>query len=491
MWFATGIVMMYARMPHLAPAERLSRLEPLDLATVTVSPAQAAERLHMTPDRVRVAMLYGRPVYRLAAAGAWGTVFADDGERLVGLSRAQTLRLAQRFAGSDASPVYETTLREPDQWTLESGPFFPLHRVGLDDDIDTKIYLSDRTGEIVMKTTRPSRRWAYLGAVLHWLYFTPFRSHSDLWIRSVTWLAIGGCLLTLSGLVWGVWRFAEKRSPPYTGAMRWHHYAGLVFGLFTFTWILSGCLTLGPLNWPTTVPTAQQRSAVRGGALRLDGLTTAALRAGFEALSTSFSPGEADVLQFRGELLLVAYRAPSGETAKSSGRKGVSELLSAVAPFEHRVVALASPQEGSFERFDNETMLAAAREAMPSARLVDTTWLREYDGYYYDRDAEQPLPVLRARYDDPQETSLYLEPKRGLILHKEERLSRLNRWLSGSLHSLDFPFLYDRRPLWNVVVIVLSLCCIALVLTSLPPGWLRLGRHLRRLFGFKQGRESD
>jgi len=39
----------------------------------------------------------------------------------------------------------------------------PLHRLALGDPQDTNIYISDKTGEVVMKTTGSSRRWAYAG----------------------------------------------------------------------------------------------------------------------------------------------------------------------------------------------------------------------------------------------------------------------------------------------------------------------------------------
>ena len=125
-------------------------------------------------------------------------------------------------------------------------------------------------------------------------------------------------------------------------------------------------------------------------------------------------------------------------------------------------------------------MLAAARAAMPGTTVNDAVWLEEYDAYYYDRHGARPLPVLRVRYDDPLRTRLYLDPQRGVIVRKEERLSRVNRWLYHGLHSLDFPFLYYRRPLWDVVMIVLSLGGIVLSASTMAQAWRRLRRHARR-----------
>ena len=54
------------------------------------------------------------------------------------------------------------------------------------DPADTYLYVADRTGELVMETKASERRWAYAGAVLHWLYFTPFRAQPTLWAQTIT-----------------------------------------------------------------------------------------------------------------------------------------------------------------------------------------------------------------------------------------------------------------------------------------------------------------
>jgi hypothetical protein len=87
--------------------------------------------------------------------------------------------------------------------------------------------------------------------------------------------------------------------------------------------------------------------------------------------------------------------------------------------------------------------------------------------------------VLRVRYDDPQQTWLYIDPQHGVIASRLERASRWNRWLYHGFHSLDFPFMYYKRPLWDAVVILLSIGGIALSVTSALPAWRRLVRHGR------------
>jgi len=59
----------------------------------------------------------------------------------------------------------------------------------------------------------------------------------------------------------------------------------------------------------------------------------------------------------------------------------------------------------------------------------------------------------------------------------------LRRWLYQGLHSLDFPFLYFRRPLWDIVAIVLSIGGAVLSVTTMLPAlrrFRRLGRAFRR-----------
>jgi hypothetical protein len=264
--------------------------------------------------------------------------------------------------------------------------------------------------------------------------------------------------------------------------MWWHHYAGLVFGLVTFTWALSGALSLNPWQWaPGNAPTVQQVGAVAGGPMRLERLAPDRIRAAAAAIVPSFAPKELEVLQFRGEPILMAYRPTLGEEAAQSTNIDLRAYLSPQLRLDHRLVRVDAPERGAFTRFDDAAVLSAARAAMPGVEIEDASWLQEYDSYYYDRRATKPLPVLRVRYADPQRTWLYLDPWHGLISLKQERLARLNRWLYHGLHNLDFPFLYYNRPAWDIVVIALSLGGLLLSMTTMVAAWHRLRRHARRL----------
>jgi hypothetical protein len=442
-WFVSGIVMMYARMPRLLANERLARLEPLDFSKARVSLPQAVAEGHFGPvHAIRIVTVLGRPVYHVLTERGWLSVSSENGELMSAFNRDEALEQARRFDPIHAATMrYDTRLVDPDQWTLENRLLLPLHRIAVGDSLDTYLYVSERSGDVELRTTSRERRLAYAGAVLHWLYFTPFRRHASVWAQTIIWISMAGCLMCGAGLIWGVYLGLPS---PHRGLMRWHHCGGLLFGVATFAWMFSGLLSLDPWDWhPSTQPTRGQRDAFSGGSVRVDETLFDRVRhAAVEQMPTrADTPREIEIVPFRGDPRVIVDSQ-------------AGDLIGRAA------------------------LVAAARDAMPDADIADIVWLDEYDAYYYDRQRELPLPVLRVRYSDRARTWLYIDVARGAIVRKEERLTRLNRWLYHGLHSLDFPFLYGRRPLWDLVVIVLSLGGLSSAITAARPAWRRVRRRL-------------
>ena len=455
-WFVSGIVMMYARMPELSTTERLARLPAINSAFIrTLPPAPADGGI----TRLTMGTLEGRPVFRVSAGGTTSLVFADTGDPLPPVDADQAIRIARAFVGGINEVRYDDRLTDADQWSFGIRGRMPVHRIAVEDAAGTRLYVTENGGEVVLKTNASGRFWGWTGAVLHWLYFTPLRRNAALWNEVIVWTSIAGTIMCVAGMAWGLWRLAPLRGyrlrdhrqwSPYAGWMRWHHYAGLIFGLVTTTWIFSGLLSMDPWDWhPSTAPTRDQRSRVAGGSIALGDLSVGKLQKVFAAFAPEH-PKEIEITRFRGH-----YYAAAGAG----------------------IVSFDEPQFGARDQLAADLIVGAAGVAM-DVPIEGMSWLDQYDAYYYDRDGALSLPVLRVRYADPQQTWLYFDPKHGTIARKEERLTRLNRWLYHGFHSLDFPFLYYKRPLWDIVVIALSIGGIVLSATTLTASWRRVKRSV-------------
>ena len=132
-WFASGIVMIYARMPEFDAGGRRAGQPPLDFTSARLAPGDVF-RDGSSAQQVRVGMFGDRPVYRAVVRGSRTTIFADDGQTLAGLTREQAIAAAARFAPARRSTIrYDARIAEPDQWTLQSRGLLPMHRLGLGD----------------------------------------------------------------------------------------------------------------------------------------------------------------------------------------------------------------------------------------------------------------------------------------------------------------------------------------------------------------------
>src|SRR5689334_11878410 len=260
-WTLSGVVLMYYGHPQITTGERLLRLEPIDFSTATVTPAEAAAKANIKPYRVRLSMYNGRPVYHLTrvSIGNWSTVYADTGEVLPAMGREQAVNWMKAFAPEYASTMtYDAYLASPDEYTRipTLAGYVPLHRIAMNDPAGTEYYISEKSNDIVQKTDRRGRILAISGYVLHNLFF--FRQRSW-WTPMLDFIAWTAMLMAVSGIVLGIWRVAIKPRfrhkgalsyTPYSGWMKWHHYAGLLFGLFSISWVLSGMIPI------TTFPVA-------------------------------------------------------------------------------------------------------------------------------------------------------------------------------------------------------------------------------------------
>lgn len=460
LWFASGIVMMYVEYPELTEQERLDALPPLELARARLGPAEAAAALDApsgAPVRLRLTSVLGRPAYELAHAdGRARIVFADDGARLDGVTAEQALDAARRSGFDAVAPRHAGTV-DIDQWTVSSplDRHRPLHKIELGDPAGTVLYVSGTTGQIVRDTNRRERFWNWLGSTIHWIYPWQLRRHAELWANLVIALSLVGLVSIASGALVGWWRLRLKRRyrsgvTPYRGVMKWHHLLGLGSLVFLATFMLSGLLSLGP--WGVFANATSAADAIErytgGRPSALDSVPPlAALEAGVKEIEWARLGGA--------EYWIASYSADERVAVDADGPVSASELR---ARIERALPAM-----------------------LPDAALVRSETIAVYDDYYYTHhNRYRPLPVLRAVFADPERSWFHVDLETGQVVNRMTATDRVARWLYNGLHSLDLAWLFQRRPLWDVVVIVLCAIGVVFSATSVWIGWRRLARSGRR-----------
>lgn len=470
MWFVSGVVMMYVGYPKLTPAERLQHLPALDAAAPLLSPAQALERAGVggaLKDLRLAAASGGRPMYFATPAGARGgevmVIDALSGEHLPTVDADWALASAAAYAASGQGLEYLDSIEE-DAFTHSRGldAHRPLHRVQLADADQTRLYISGQTGEVVRDATRTERLWNYAGAWIHWLY--PFRGNAfnAYWSDIVNWLSIAGIGVALAGTVVGImrWRFTRPyrsgaRSPYPGRMMRWHHVTGLLFALVTITWIFSGLMSMNPWRIFDSGAAPLRQTTVQGAALQPS--------ARYATPQALVAAAGAAVRELRWQMVL------DRPTVFAQTASGAAQLLDA---------STAQPLT-----LDPQALKAAAARLLPfPVARIET--LTDYDLYYYARAphsmmgaSERPLPIWRIVFDDPHASWVHLDPHTGNVLGRLDSHKRASRWLFALLHSWDWLPLLERRPLWDITLVGLSLGGLLLSGSGMVIGWRRLRRR--------------
>lgn len=451
-WFISGLVMIYVPFPALTAQERLAGLERIDWRHVSVPPAAAlAAAGDATPKAMALEMRDGSPVWRV---DPW-----DGPQRTIAAGRsppnpadaAMARRVAARFGHA---PVRALERIERDQWTVAGGfdRHRPLWKAELDDPADTVLYMSSTSGAVVLDTHRQERFWNWLGSVPHWLYPTVLRQDNAVWRQVVMWVS-GPCIAAaLTGMWIGILRmrigrrrFKGGRITPYRGWMWWHHIVGLAGGMFLLAWIFSGWLSVDPGRLFASPGISQEARIAYAGA-------------------SSPPP-----LAF-GRLAQIAAGAKRLELRWLAGRPLVV-IERVLAPSANLDAATLAPA-----RTSERIILKEAAQLVPGARIAQVDRLNEPDAYWYDVGSLPLLPVLRVKYDDSARTWVHIDLATGAILGDIDTRRRAYRWLFDLLHKWDLNGLTLRRPVWDILLWVLSLLGLVTSVSGIRIGWARLRR---------------
>ncbi len=447
LWFASGAVLLFKPFPSLSHADQ-SRLEPpIDLRAVTISP-RAAAMAAGRPTALRLVQGGGAPAYIATTPEGTIAIDARSGRRLrdLGPDQVAANRPAPFGLTSRVAIAY-------DQWVVHDrfDPLRPFYRLAVADGRGTNVYLSAKTGELVQRTNAADRGWNWVGAVLHWAYFTPLRSSFTAWDRTVWIVSFVALLVVIAGTILGIVRMLAGRRrhtpslTPYRRRwMRWHHLLGLFASGFVLSWTLSGWLSMdhGRL-FSRGQPTAEQMSRYAGVALR-DVMPTE-VPAGVPA-----DTRQIDLTAVGGRSLLVAWQ-PDG-TARTYDRDYAPIAPAAVRQRIGNALLDAFPLASGYSLapIDPTTTYAMA-EGWPETAVRVTLTGGKYPDVYADGVDGRLLTVMddsRARY----------------------------AWMYYALHTFNFPGFATHPLLRRVVVSILLLFGFLFSLTGMVLGVQRLRR---------------
>lgn len=444
MWFASGIVMHFVPFPSLTEAERFAGLAPVERTQPVMAVADAVVTSGIADaTRVRLIQRSDGPVYIVSGPLRMRAVRASDGADASVESADVALAIAREHArsrGLDVAHAAIVARADYDQWTVPNGfdRHRPLFRIALGDAPGTDLYVSSRTGEIVLDTTRSERGWNLAGSVLHWIYPTILRRDWALWDRVVWTLSLLALIAAALGAVLGIARIKLRGGvigSPYRGWHALHHIIGLVATAFVLSWIFSGWLSM---DHGRLFSRGQLTPAEAGVINRSPDWKTAPLADRKQLAVREIEWFAFDGKVYRRERTDLAEQVlvrPAGEGQEFLSAQEVGGLVTRLAAGCGAPAALA----------DNDDY--AAQSSVPGA------------------------PVYRTRCGD---LWFDIDAADGTVLQRLDSSRRAYRWFYSALHTLDFPALLAHPRLRDVLIV--GLCALGLVfsVTGIVIGWRRL-----------------
>ena len=241
---------------------------------------------------------------------------------------------------------------------------------------------------------------------------------------------------------------------------------GLIFGIATVTCAFSGMLSMDPFPRHSTIACSSGAAAANANVAPSEAISNPHVRAKHPRQALEQLAG----LPVK-ELELTSF--------------GGHALPGQLADGDTRVVPMAGGPSNGFD----QKRIIRVRVGRREGRITTTRALISMIATI----SIAPV-VCRCRWCWPRRRAT-----RHPLLHRSEDARArqtynssnwVNRWLYNGLHSLNFPWLYNYRPLWDIVVITLMLGGTALCVTSLVLAWSVLGRKLARVLNAKTAGEA-
>ncbi len=465
-WCISGVIMMYVSYPSLDENTRLHHLEPIEWSNcckISNEALSETKGLRGTPglsdtdpvSEVQIEELAGRAVIYLRIREQARMIDLATGSPMDRVSPGQAAAVAHAYANDSQSTALPRLLEtiDYDQWTVSGfRAERPVYHFSLGDEGGTEVYVSSVTGHALQVTTSRERFWNWIGSIPHWLYFAELRHNAALWSQVVIATSLLGCFLAITGIYIGVHqllRRPEGRWSPYQGFNLWHHVAGLVFGVLTLTWVLSGLLSMNPWGLLEGAGSEQERSLLRG-------------------------KPDTSGAEIKAALLAFAAAHPSGLVSiKTSPLNGQMYFIASTAMSNRRRLnssAEPAPLNAADLAYVARVLGGGGAPAAPQL-------MRQEDAYYFSHHQDlAPLPVYRMLLPDGPATRYYIDAVSGALVVKFDRGVRAYRWWHQGLHRMDFTAALRSRPQWDVLMLLLMSGVTVLCVTGTYLGCRRLLR---------------
>lgn len=453
-WFLSGFVMLFHGFPRVQPSDKYAHAP--DVSVPSISIDSLIENLpdSASIDNIRLTSNFGNTILKVSTPDSTYTLEISANDN----ASAYILQYAEKWNTSPISHI--DTLTEVDQWI----PFgylkkdLPIYKVYFSDKDKHQLYISSQTGEALQYTDTNSRFWAYLGAIPHWVYFTSLRQNALLWRSTIIWISGIGCIMCITGFIIGAYNLIKqykrkkKLSNPYKKfGYKWHYLLGFVFGLFVFTFIFSGMMSLADVpQWVAKVhdQTLGYRSADR-------------------TIHT-----EDYKLNYEEVINLHSDKVKSIEWTSF----GSVPILKAV--IDDSLYVFDGSQKTLTPLMLNQEQISTTIKSLHTDRF-SISKLTAYDNYYIDRKHPLPLPVYKVEVSDSDGSTYYINPATGDKRYLNTN-SKVSKWMYRGLHCFNIKFLVDRPLLWNIVMWTTMIGGTLVSLSGLYLSWKYLKRKCKR-----------
>lgn len=427
-WFLSGFVMIYHTFPKVPDKDRYAHAEVIDVQQIDYDSLDTLALSAKDIQKLQLSSFGGAAFFTIKSKDSVYHLRADDFSSIqVKPTYSQIESYASKWSKGDIYHV--DTLWKLEQWI----PFgrlrneFPIYKFYFDDEVKSELYVSSKTGSALQFTDADSRFWAWFGAIPHWVYFTELRQNASLWSDVVIILSGLGSLMCLAGIIRGIsiYRINYRRKKRFATPFRkfsykWHHILGFVFGLFVFTFVFSGMMSLAEIpQWIS---------------------------------SSNKSP-----IKNEANISLANYKLTLKELAKTydDSLKSVEWSNFGDKPF-YKIIVGSEIYYIDASTNNVETLNIRVSDIQNyfkaiSPEVLTISLMTDYDNYYLSRKRKLPLPVYKVEINDEYGSTYYVNPQNGSVQYYDTN-RRIRKWTYQAFHSFSIKFLLERPMLWNLLM---------------------------------------